>query len=358
MSEDILFSPYTLGSITLKNRVVMSPMTRNRSPGNVPGDIVAKYYRQRAEAGLIITEGTAPTANGTGYARIPGLYDAAQIAGWKKVTDAVHAAGGRIFVQLMHTGRASHPANLPKGARAVAPSAIALPDPVWVDPDGPQPVPAPHALTNEEIEIEIEGYVKASANAVEAGFDGVELHGANGYLIEQFLNTASNVRTDDWGGPFQNRNRFAVEVAKRCAARIGKERVGIRLSPYGAFNGMKSDDTTEDQYEDLAKKLQGLGLLYIHVVDHSSMGAPEVKATTKQKIREAFKGTYILSGGYDRARAEADLAAKKGDLVAFGRPFLANPNLVTKLRTNAPLAPPDFPTFYTPGEKGYTDYAE
>jgi N-ethylmaleimide reductase len=358
MSEDLLFSPYTLGSITLKNRVVMSPMTRNRSPGNVPGDIVAKYYTQRAEAGLIITEGTAPTANGTGYARIPGLYNKEQIAGWKKVTDGVHAAGSRIFVQLMHTGRASHPANLPKGARAVAPSAIALGSELWVDPDGPQQAPPAHEMTDAEIEVEIDGFASAAANAIEAGFDGVELHGANGYLIEQFLNKASNQRTDKWGGSIENHNRFAVEVAKRSAAKIGKDKLGIRLSPFGAFNGMKSDETTEDQFVDLVTKLSDIGLVYVHIVDHSSMGAPEVKASTKQKIRAAFKGSYILSGGYDRKRAEADLQEKKGDLVAFGRPFLANPKLVTKLKENAALTPPDFPTFYTPGEKGYTDWAD
>ena len=358
MSEDILFSPYTLGAITLKNRVVMSPMTRNRSPANVPGDIVAKYYEQRAEAGLIITEGTAPSANGTGYARIPGIYTPEQVAGWLKVTERVHAAGSRIFVQLMHTGRASHPDNLPKGARAVAPSAIALPEPVWVDPDGPKPVPPPHAMTKDEIESAIEEYATASANAVLAGFDGIELHGANGYLIEQFLNPASNTRDDEWGGAIENRNRFAIEVSKRCVARVGKDKVGIRLSPFGAFNAMKSDDSTEPQFEELARKLQEVGLVYIHVVDHSSMGAPEVKPTTKQKIRAAFKGTIILSGGYDRSRAEADLRENKGELVAFGRPFISNPKLVTKLRGGKPLTPPDFATFYTPGEKGYTDYAD
>jgi N-ethylmaleimide reductase len=356
MSADILFSPYTLGSISLTNRVVMAPMTRNRSIGNIPGDIVATYYAQRAEAGLIITEGTSPAPNGTGYARIPGLYNAEQIAAWKKVTAGVHAAGSRIFVQFMHTGRASHPDNLPKGARMVAPSAIALPESLWVDPDGPKPVPAPHALTKEEIETTIEEFAQASANAIEAGFDGVELHGANGYLIDQFLNTASNTRDDEWGSSVENRIRFAVEVTKRCVARIGKDKVGIRISPFGAFNGMKSDPAMEELYEALAKKLQEIGIVYVHVVDHSSMGAPEVPASTKQKIRAAFKGTYILSGGYDRARAEADLTEKKGELVAFGRPFLANPKLVTKLRENKPLAAADFPTFYTPGEKGYTDY--
>ncbi len=358
MPQDILFSSFQLGPITLKNRVVMAPMTRNRSLSNVPGDIVAAYYAQRAEAGLIVTEGTSPSPNGLGYARIPGLFDAQQAAGWKKVTDAVHGAGGRIFVQLMHTGRASHPDNLPKGARALAPSAVKLEESVWVDPDGPKPVPAPEAMTVADIEASIEEYVTSSALAVgAAGFDGVELHGANGYLIDQFLNTASNKRDDQWGGSVENRARFALEVARRVAARIGGERLGIRVSPYGVFNGMAPDVQLEDVYELVATKLQELGLAYIHVVDHSSMGAPEVKSSVKQKIRHAFKGAYILSGGYDRGRAEADLAEKKGDLVAFGRPFISNPKLVSRLRDGKELRAPDFATFYSPGEKGYTDYA-
>jgi len=356
MSNEILFTPFNLGPLTLKNRVVMSPMTRNRSLGNVPGDIVATYYEQRAAAGLIVTEGTAPSANGCGYARIPGLWTADQLAGWKKVTAGVHAKGGKIFVQLMHTGRASHPDNLPKGAKIVAPSAIALAESVFVDPDGPKPVPVPNALTEAEIEATIEEYAASGALAIEAGFDGVEIHGANGYLVDQFLNTASNTRTDKWGGSVENRIRFAVEVSRRLAARIGKERVGIRVSPYGAFNKMVSDAAIEDVYEQLAKELSAIGLVYIHVVDHSSMGAPEVKPSVKRKIRDGFKGAYILSGGYDAARAAADLTEKKGDLVAFGRPFLANPDLVTKLKDGKPLTAPDFATFYTPGPKGYIDY--
>ncbi len=358
MAQDLLFSSFTLGPSTLKNRVVMAPMTRNRSLGNVPGEIVATYYAQRAEAGLIVTEGTAPTANGCGYARIPGLFTAEQGAAWKKVTSAVHAKAGKIFAQLMHTGRASHEANLPKGARAVAPSAVALPDSLWVDPDGPKPATAPHPLTKAEIEVEIEGYVKASALAIDSGFDGVELHGANGYLIDQFFNTASNKRDDEWGGSVENRARFGVTVAERVAARIGKDRVGMRVSPYGVFNGMVADAAMEDLFEHVAKKLSAIGLVYMHIVDHSAMGAPEVKPSVKQKIRAAFKGALILSGGYDRARAEADLVEKRGDLIAFGRPFLANPRLVTKLRENKALAAPDFATFYSPGPKGYTDYPE
>jgi N-ethylmaleimide reductase len=356
MSEDLLFSPYRLGRIELKNRVVMAPMTRNRSIGNVPGEIVATYYAQRAEAGLIITEGTSPAADGLGYARIPGLFDATHVDAWKKVTSAVHREGGRIFVQLMHTGRASHPDNLPAGARMLGPSAVALGADVFVDGKGPVPAPPPEAMTEADIERTLELYARSAELAIEAGFDGVELHGANGYLIDQFLNTASNQRTDAWGGSVENRIRFAVEASRRAAARIGGDRLGIRVSPYGAFNSMTTDPEHEEVFESLARELSALGLLYMHIVDHSSMGAPEVKASVKRKIRESFKGTVILSGGYDRDRAEADLREKRGDLIAFGRPFLANPRLVTKLRERKPLAQPDFSTFYTPGEKGYSDY--
>jgi len=351
-----LFSPYTLGRTTLSNRIVMAPMTRNRSPGNVPGELVARYYAQRAEAGLIVTEGVSPSPNGLGYARIPGLFNGSHVKGWRTVTDAVHAASGRIVVQLMHTGRASAAANLPAGARVVAPSAVALSQPVYVDGPGNQPATLPVAMTEADIEAAIEEFARSAELAIEAGFDGIEIHGANGYLVDQFLNTASNVRTDRWGGSVVNRARFAVEVARRCAARIGGDRVGIRVSPYGAFNDMKADAETDALYSHLAKELSGVGIAYVHVVDHSSMGAPQVKPAIKEMLRASFKGTLILSGGYDKARAEADLQAGRADLIAFGRPFISNPRLPTLLREDKPLAPPDFATFYTPGEQGYTDY--
>lgn len=355
-SQSPLFQSFKLGAIELKNRIVMSPMTRNRSIGNIPGEIVATYYAQRATAGLIITEGTSPAPEGLGYARIPGLFDKAQVEGWKGVTRAVHERGGRIFVQLMHTGRASNVANLPAGKRVLAPSTVKLSAEIWVDPNGNQAASEPEAMSEKDIEEALEAFASSAALAVEAGFDGVELHGANGYLIDQFLNTASNQRTDRWGGSVENRIRFAVEAVKRVSAKIGGERVGIRVSPYGAFNDMTTDADHEAVFEALAKELSTLGIAYIHVVDHSSMGAPAVAASVKQKIRTAFKGAYILSGGYDRARAEVDLVEQKGDLVAFGRPFLANPDLVEKLARGAALTAPDFATFYTPGEKGYTDY--
>lgn len=353
---ELLFSPYSLGKLQLKNRIVMAPMTRSRSIGNVPGDLVATYYAQRAEAGLIITEGTAPSPNGLGYARIPGIYSAEQAKGWKKVTDAVHNAGARIFVQLMHTGRVSHPLNMPAGARVLAPSAVAAADTMWTDQQGAQPYPVPEAMQEDDIEQAIGEYVSAAKLAMQAGFDGVELHGANGYLIDQFLNTASNLRTDRWGGSIENRMRFALETARRVALAIGGDRLGIRLSPYGVFNSMQPDPDHEALYARLAQGLGKLGLIYVHIVDHSAMGAPEVKPSVKQKIRENFPNSVILAGGYDRARAQADLDAKKGDLIAFARPFISNPRLVSKMQKNQALAPPDQATFYTPGEKGYTDY--
>lgn len=351
-----LFTPTMLGKLLLKNRIVMAPMTRSRATGNVPNDLMEEYYAQRADAGLIITEGTSPSANGLGYARIPSIFSDEQVQGWKRVNDAVHAKGGKIFVQLMHTGRVSHPANMQPGTRIVAPSAVVLGGDMWTDSNGMQPYPVPIEMSEEDIAAAIAEYAQASKNAIAAGFDGVELHAANGYLIDQFFNIATNQRTDRWGGSVENRIRFAVEVAKASAAAIGTDRLGMRISPYGAFNGMQPDAKMDALYLRLIEELNGIGLVYIHVVDHSSMGAPEVSSELKQKLRANFKGKYILSGGYDAARANADLDAQKGDLVAFGRPFISNPDLVSKLQSGAELTAPDMATFYTPGEKGYTDY--
>jgi N-ethylmaleimide reductase len=351
-----LFTPVTLGTLTLANRVVMAPMTRSRAVGNVPNALMAKYYADRAAAGLIVTEGVAPSADGLGYARIPGLFTDAQERGWKAVTDAVHRAGGRIFAQLMHTGRVGHPANMPAGSRILAPSAIAAPGQMWTDQGGLQDHPAPVEMTEADIAKAIGEFAAAAQRAVAAGFDGVELHGANGYLVDQFLNTASNRRTDRWGGSVENRMRFAVEVAKATAAAIGAGRVGIRLSPYNDFNGMAPDAGMDGLYVRLAQEMGALGIAYVHGVDHSSMGATGPRAELKAAIRAAFTGRFILSGGYDAARAAADLEAGRGDLVAFARPFISNPDLVAKLARGAALTPADPATFYTPGEKGYTDY--
>ncbi|TGM46918.1 alkene reductase [Leptospira biflexa] len=351
-----LYQKTKLGNLELKNRVVMAPMTRSRSINNIPGDLVATYYEQRSEAGLIITEGTSPSPNGLGYARIPGIFSKEQTAGWKKVTEKVHNKGSKIFVQLMHTGRIGHELNLPKSAKVMGPSAIMAKGKMWTDSDGMLDHPTPLEMSKEEILSTIEEFVNASKNAIAAGFDGVELHAANGYLLEQFLHPSANQRTDEYGGSIENRIRFILEVSKAVSEAIGKEKTGIRLSPYGAFNDLFPFPETHDEYSLLAEKLNQIGLVYIHLVDHSSMGAPIVEPKTVSAIRNNFKGTLILSGGYDAIRAEKDLSSVNADLVAFGKPFLANPDLVTKFQKNIPLANFDETTLYTPGEKGYTDY--
>jgi N-ethylmaleimide reductase len=332
-------------------------MTRSRATGNIPNDLMAKYYSQRANAGLIITEGTSPSPNGLGYARIPGIFNSAQVAGWQKVTQAVHGQGGKIFVQLMHTGRISHPLNLPPQAAVLAPSAVRPAGKMYTDQQGLQDYPVPKEMTLAEIENTKKEYAAAAQNALASGFDGVELHGANGYLLEQFLSPLSNQRTDSYGGSLENRARFVLETAAAVSRAIGKEKTGIRLSPYGAGGDMHPYPEIDATYQYLATQLNNLGLLYIHVVDHSALGAPEVPLQIKQEIRTRFKGTLILAGGYTAEKADADLKSGRADLIAFGRPFLANPDLVIRFKNNWPLAANlDMATFYTPGEKGYTDY--
>jgi N-ethylmaleimide reductase len=353
----LLYSPVTLGPYTFKNRLVMSPMTRSRALGNVPDELMVEYYKQRASsAGLIITEGTSPSPNGLGYPRIPGIFSAAQVAGWKKITDAVHSKGAKIFVQLMHTGRIGHPNNLPQGAAVVGPSAVLAAGEMYTDAEGAKPHPTPKAMTEADIKTAIGEFEHAAKNAVAAGFEGIELHGANGYLLEQFIRPNSNQRTDAYGGSIENRARFVLDVVKATTAAIGKDKVGIRLSPFGVFNDMPLYPEMEADYAYLARALNATGLFYIHLVDHSAMGVPAVPQSIKDTFRKEFKGVVILSGGYDAARAEGDLEAGKADLIAVGRPLLANPDLVERWKTGAPLNPPDMDTFYTPGAKGYTDY--
>ena len=353
----LLYSPVTLGPYTFKNRIAMSPMTRSRAQGNLPDDLMVEYYKQRAaSAGLIITEGTSPSPNGLGYPRIPGIFSAAQVAGWKKITDAVHSKGSKIFVQLMHTGRVGHPNNLPQGAAVVGPSAIAAAGEMYTDAEGAKPHPTPKAMTEADVKTAIGEFEQAAKNAVAAGFEGIELHGANGYLLEQFIRPTSNKRTDAYGGSIENRARFALDVVKATTAAIGKDKVGIRLSPFGVFNDLPLYPEMEAEYAYLARALNATGLFYIRLVDHSPMGAPAVPQSIKETFRKEFKGVLILSGGYDAARAESDLEAGKADLVAVGRPLLANPDLLERWKSGAPLNPPDMNTFYTPGAKGYTDY--
>ncbi len=356
MSDLSPFAPAALGPLTLKNRLVMAPMTRSRAvEANTPNALMAEYYAQRAGAGLIVTEGTSPSPNGVGYPRIPGLWSAAQVAGWRAVTDAVHARGGRIVVQLMHTGRVGHPLNLPPGAEVLAPSAVAAPGEMYTDAKGMQPHPVPRAMTDAEVRHAIGEHVAAARHAIEAGFDGVELHGANGYLIEQFLSPDTNRRTDEWGGSVSRRQRFLLEVARQVAAAIGGGKVGVRLSPYGVNAGMVAYPEIDETYRTLAPALADTGVQYLHLVDHSAMGAPPVPADLKLALRKAWPRTFILAGGFDRPGAEAALREGRADLVALGRPFLANPDLVARLERGLPLNAPDFGTFYTPGPKGYTD---
>jgi len=352
----LLFAKTMLGPLALKNRLVMAPLTRSRATGNVPNDLMARYYAQRACAGLIITEGTSPSPNGLGYVRIPGIFSMAQVAGWAHVTEAVHSLGAKFFVQLMHCGRIGHPLNLPAGARILAPSAIAAAGEMYTDAEGMKPNATPEAMTGADIESTIAEFVRAAKNAVAAGFDGIELHAANGYLLEQFLRPSSNLCTDGYGGSVAGRARFVLEVAAAAAAAIGADRVGIRLSPFGVFNDMPGYAAMEEDYAFLAQRLDAAGLVYIHLVDHSSMGAPPVPDSMKTTFRHVFKRTLILSGGYDAARAERDLAAGKCDLVAVGRPLLANPDLVTRWRLGTAMNTPDDSTFYTAGPRGYTDY--
>src|SRR5580700_2949239 len=304
----MLFEPLHSRSLDTKNRLVMSPMTRTRAVhANTPIALMVEYYGQRAGAGLIVTEGTSPSPNGLGYPRIPGLFNGEQVRGWRLVTEAVHARGGRIFVQLMHTGRVAHQKNLAPGGRVMAPSAINLPDQtMWVDELGARaPLTLAAEMSHDDVERTIEEYVTSARLAIEAGFDGVELHGANGYLIEQFLNATSNHRTDDWGGGVEQRARFGFEVARRTAAAIGGDRLGIRLSPYGTNGGMKADPEVEASYPYFAERMREAGLVYVHVVDHSSLGAPPVTDSVKAAIRARFGAAVILAGGYDIEKAEA-----------------------------------------------------
>lgn len=354
----MLLQPFTSPALQLKNRVVMAPLTRSRAvDANTPNALMAEYYAQRAGAGLIVTEGTSPSPNGLGYARIPGLFNAAQVAGWRQVTDGVHAQGARIFVQLMHTGRVAHVANLPAGAEVVGPTDTVLDGQMYTDTQGMQPHSRPRAMTAADIEQAVGEYVNAARLAIEAGFDGVELHAANGYLLEQFLNANVNTRTDAWGGSADKRNRFVLDVARATIEAIGAHRVGIRVSPYGVFNGTGAFDGVEAQYTALAVELGALKLAYLHLVDHSSMGAPTVPAEFKARLKAAFGGTFIASGGFnDLGGAEQAITEGRGDLVAFGRAWLANPDLIERLKAGVALNAPDAATFYTPGAKGYTDY--
>jgi N-ethylmaleimide reductase len=357
LKEYKLLTPIKVGALEVENRIVMAPMTRCRAIGNIPNKLMAEYYAQRADAGLIITEGTSPSPNGLGYARIPGIFSKQQVEGWEIITDKVHIEGGKIFVQLMHTGRISHPLNMPEGARVIAPSAIKAAGQMWTDQKMLQDFIVPEAMTPEDIVNTRAEYVSAAKNAREAGFDGVELHGANGYLLEQFLSPISNIRTDNYGGSIENRCRFAIEVATAVADAIGKGRTGIRLSPYGVASDMPHYPEIDATYDYLSKQLNQLEIAYIHLVDHSSMGAPIVPPEIKKLIRKNFKNIIILCGGYDKEKAEQDIDSGLCNLVAFARSFISNPDLVERFKMNWPLSTElRQDMFYTATENGYTDY--
>jgi len=357
MNKYKLFTPAKLGNFELKNRVVMAPMTRSRATGNLPNELMAEYYGQRASAGLIISEGTSPSPNGLGYARIPGCFSKEQVKGWKLVTSEVHRKNGRIFLQLMHTGRISHSLNMPEGTQIIAPSAVKASGQMWTDTMQLQDFPIPKQMNDDDLLLTLTEYIASAVHAIDAGFDGVELHAANGYLLEQFLSPISNIRTDKYGGSIENRCRFVLEVVNSVAQSIGKEKTGIRLSPYGVSNDMPHYPEIEETYTYLADELNKLEIVYLHLVDHSSMGAPEVPSEMKSIIRKRFKNNIIHSGGYDRDRAEADIESCQADLIAFGRPFINNPDLVKRMQNHWPLSRElKMDLFYTADEKGYTDY--
>ncbi|WPV64553.1 alkene reductase [Chitinophaga sp. LS1] len=348
-----LLMPYHKGALQLKNHLVMAPMTRSRAIDNLPNQLMADYYTQRSGAGLIITEGTAPSPDALGYSRIPGIFSNEQTEAWKAITTAVHTAGSKIFVQLMHTGRIGHPANLPAGARLVGPSTIKAAGDIWTDALGKQTYPEPEMLTSDAIAAVIEEFVHAARNAMEAGFDGVELHGANGYLVEQFLNPHVNNRTDEWGGNITNRTRLAIRIVQAIAAAIGADKVGVRFSPYSTLGDLPAYDEQEvhDTYALLAKEMNNANIAYLHI----GMSAI-IPQKTFDAIRGGFNGTIILCNGLTPETAEQALHAGFADLVAFGRAFLANPDLEKRIAANAPLHQPDYNTLYTPGPVGYTDY--
>jgi len=349
--QPTLFSPVQVGPYTLRNRMVMAPMTRNRAgAGNVPSDLAATYYAQRASAGLIITEGTQVSPQGVGYPGTPGIHDGPQVEGWRRVTDAVHARGGRIFAQLWHVGRISHPLLQPDGALPVAPSAIAAEGQTFTA-EGPKPFGVPRALEVSEIPGVVEQFAHGARTALESGFDGVELHGANGYLIDQFLRDGANRRTDAYGGPVENRARFLLEVLEAVTGVWDADRVGVRLSPSGSFNSM-SDSDPKATFSYAARELSRFGLAYLHVTE--AIGSTPTPVAPV--MRSLFQGPFILNGGFNQETASAALAKGEADLISFGTLFLANPDLPERFAEGAPLNTPNRETFYSGGEKGYIDY--
>ena len=350
-----LFEPYAFGSLTLSNRVVLAPLTRNRAgAGFVPSEFAATYYAQRASAGLLISEATQISQQGQGYQDTPGIYSQAQIDGWRKVTDAVHARGGRMFLQLWHVGRVSHVDLQENGAVPVAPSAIRAQTKTFVN-NGFMDVSEPRALTLDELPGIVNDFRRAAANAIAAGFDGVEIHGANGYLLDQFAKDGANARTDAYGGSVKNRARLLLEVTAAVVDEIGAQRTGVRVSPISPANGVSSSDP-QSQFNYIVEQLDALGIVYIHVVEGATGGPRNIAPFDFDSLRRRFRNTYIANNGYDLDLASSRLAEGEADLFAFGRPFIANPDLVERLKAGAPLAVFNPATLYGGGAEGYIDY--
>jgi N-ethylmaleimide reductase len=350
-----LFEPFKLGPITLPNRLVMAPLTRNRAvAGLVPSPLAIEYYGQRASAGLLVTEASQVSQQGQGYQDTPGIYSKEQVAGWRKVTDRVHERGGRIFIQIWHVGRISHTSLQPNGGAPVGPSAIRAKGKTFVN-NAFTDISEPRALALAEIPGIIEDFKRGTANALAAGFDGVEIHGANGYLLDQFAKDGSNKRTDGYGGSIENRAKLMLEVAKVVAAEAGAERTGIRISPVTPANDV-SDSNPQPLFDYIVDHLNALKLVYIHVIEGATGGPRDIAPFDYASLRKRFKGAYVANNGYDFELATKVLAANAADLIAFGKPFIANPDLVERLKRGAPLNVPDKATFYGGDAKGYTDY--
>jgi N-ethylmaleimide reductase len=350
-----LFEPYKLGPITLPNRAVMAPLTRNRAvAGMVPSPLAVEYYGQRASAGLLITEASQVSQQGQGYQDTPGIYSSEQVAGWRKVTDSVHQRGGRIFIQLWHVGRVSHTSLQPNNGAPVAPSAIRAKGKTFVGGTFTD-ISEPRPLALEEIPGIVEAFRRGAANALQAGFDGVEIHGANGYLLDQFAKDGANKRTDAYGGSIENRARLMLEVTEAVAREAGADRTGIRISPVTPANDV-SDSNPQPLFEHIVDHLNALKLVYIHVIEGATGGPRDIAPFDYASLRRRFKGAYMANNGYDLALADKVLAAGAADLIAFGKLFISNPDLVERLERGAPLNPFDKATFYGGGAKGYTDY--
>ncbi|HLZ05092.1 MAG TPA: alkene reductase [Bradyrhizobium sp.] len=356
MSTTKLFEPYKLGPITLPNRLVMAPLTRNRAmpPGMVPSPLAVEYYSQRASAGLLITEATQVSQQGQGYQDTPGIYSKEQVEGWRKVTDRVHERGGRIFLQLWHVGRVSHTSLQPGGGKPVAPSAIRAKGKTFVNGQFID-ISEPRALELSEIPGIIDNFKRGAANALAAGFDGVEVHGANGYLLDQFAKDGTNKRTDAYGGSIENRARLMLDVSKAVAAEAGAARTGIRISPVTPSNDV-SDSNPQPLFDHIVDGLEALKLVYIHVIEGATGGPRDNAPFDYASLRKRFTRAYIANNGYDFELANKQLAANAADLIAFGKPFISNPDLVERLKKGAPLNAWDKATFYGGGAKGYTDY--